>query len=1378
MKICPAAASRLFSGFFARLLLALLASGTAARADYVAVSFVHLWTSTTRDFSDVLLPGENILIDFNAGTTGGVPESGVATLTIPPEIVIHSWAYRNGRVESVEVNGQVVTVNVAEDGSLGDDGRSRFDITLSCSTKSIVDLPETARLLEFPVTVSMTDSSLGTATQTKTYEGQMAYSRLSVTADKSGPVKPGDIITYSINASAYPLEKFVSSRLTLQQAYATDIVAGSLTGTGGGTVTGSGQFVIDWTSNPGSVSASYQVKVRESWQIPPSVVEVENAGVHYRLVVERPEGGSRRTHNTAAPKLILPLDRGANEVTLEIDAPTEGLEIDEPFEATVTVSAQTSDPLTIAFPDGLLSSSDSEVFETDPPTVPAFTLDALNTERAFTVTVTPRDTGVANLLSRVSVDEGQSPTVYVSAEREVEVPSDADLQIREAGETPGEWRGNDFYRKTPAGPQLLEKSIALDGEYAFDVRVENDGDTDQVFVLKASETFGDDWDMVYVADGIGDVTTAIKSAAGISINLAPSASRDVQVSLAPTLDTFSGQKSITLTVYDEDSPGKPRDSVEAIVKRSEILLEIDPAYPLVGHVAEVAVKLRNATGAALSEVKPIFIVDDPDPFDPGATVELLAEESDPPSVASLADGAEATFVFRYRIKSEGGVRFKAEVGATTAGGDPYESPTGELDVQVGKVAIESFELVQTLPDKPFIAGKRAGMLVTLSNTSPIKQTLGWTTDISGGYARSYAVADGLELAPGESEHLLPMSDIAGDKFVTIKGSAANWELKLFGADESVEDYDGRSADLEQDDPKLIFVNIEPAVAVFPSWVQAGISVALAESITQKSIAYMNAALPMAGVSGSSPQPISIPAQPGSIVAERNYNLVGLGRFVERASIFSSVTRIVLLSPDDDRFWAPGVDGIVLENLDRVALLRARPGLADGSAAHEIAHSYGQLHYTGNDLVAKGYRIGPDKGEILKDMPDLMRPKAGADMWISDSVYDFMMGAMSGNPADPEMVVISGAIDGSDVVTADPWYTVWTDQVTTLSDEGAYSVATLDAEGTTLSEHRFDPSFEMEVILSADATEEPDLSLSASPFVFSMPRHKDLHTIRILKGATVLYEREVSPNAPSVEIVTQLEGATLEAGDATRIAWTASDPDGGALIASLEWSADAGASWTTIAIDHPESAFDWSTPDRSTRSGWIRLRVSDGLNTTTVLEGPFAIVGTEPELIVDVGGSAVIPLDAPAGLDASGSYASDGAALTYSWRAFLFPGDTPPVLDAPAAAATAWTPSGPGEYIFELLVSDSAGRAATAYKMVTVSEDATHVAGVDLSIRSLPGGRFELRWPDGLFVDLLRSSDLSPDSWIAILSGARSENGDRVLSLDEPALRQFFRLRAK
>src|SRR5690606_16437205 len=108
-----------------------------------------------------------------------------------------------------------------------------------------------------------------------------------------------------------------------------------------------------------------------------------------------------------------------------------------------------------------------------------------------------------------------------------------DLLIRETG---GDWGGDDFYRKTPVGPQLLEKTISLDGEYAFDVRVENDGESARSFVLKASETFGDDWDLVYLADGIGDATTPIKSAAGIPIDLAAGASLDIYVSLAPTLD--------------------------------------------------------------------------------------------------------------------------------------------------------------------------------------------------------------------------------------------------------------------------------------------------------------------------------------------------------------------------------------------------------------------------------------------------------------------------------------------------------------------------------------------------------------------------------------------------------------------------------------------------------------------------------------------------------------------------------------------------------------------------------------------------------------------------------------------------------------------------
>src|SRR5690606_29411139 len=116
--------------------------------------------------------------------------------------------------------------------------------------------------------------------------------------------------------------------------------------------------------------------------------------------------------------------------------------------------------------------------------------------------------------------------------------------------------------------------------------------------------------------------------------LEPGASQIVHVSMSPTLDTFSSQKSFTLTAFDAEDPTVPSDSVEAIVKRSEIIVEADPPYPLVGHTAEVLVKFRNTTGKPLANLTALATAA-AGVFDPQAVVEQLGDASEPASVPTL-----------------------------------------------------------------------------------------------------------------------------------------------------------------------------------------------------------------------------------------------------------------------------------------------------------------------------------------------------------------------------------------------------------------------------------------------------------------------------------------------------------------------------------------------------------------------------------------------------------------------------------------------------------------------------------------------------------------------------------------------------------------------
>jgi len=139
------------------------------------------------------------------------------------------------------------------------------------------------------------------------------------------------------------------------------------------------------------------------------------------------------------------------------------------------------------------------------------------------------------------------------------------------------------------------------------------------------------------------------------------------------------------------------------------------------------------------------------------------------------------------------------------------------------------------------------------------------------------------------------------------------------------------------------------------------------------------------------------------------------------------------------------------------------------------------------------------------------------------------------------------------------------------------------------------------------------------------------------GAT-LAERTQSASAPQLTLTAPRAGATVGGTRAVRVAWTASDADGGTLTSTVEASADDGASWRQI-YDGPTSAatlpaayFAGSAKAR------VRVTVNDGFRSTSVVSARFRTL--QPP--------ASVQIDAPlkgARVNSDGSLALSGSAST-------------------------------------------------------------------------------------------------------------------------------------
>jgi len=92
-------------------------------------------------------------------------------------------------------------------------------------------------------------------------------------------------------------------------------------------------------------------------------------------------------------------------------------------------------------------------------------------------------------------------------------------------------------------------------------------------------------------------------------------------------------------------------------------------------------------------------------------------------------------------------------------------------------------------------------------------------------------------------------------------------------------------------------------------------------------------------------------------------------------------------------------------------------------------------------------------------------------------------------------------------------------------------------------------------------------------------------------------REVSANSPSVQVTYPNGGESLE-GEAT-VRWRANDADDDALTYALQYSADGGETWQTVAVELSETSYTLPLDDLpGSAYALMKVIASDGVNTSS------------------------------------------------------------------------------------------------------------------------------------------------------------------------------------
>ncbi|MEL6134432.1 MAG: PKD domain-containing protein, partial [Bacteroidota bacterium] len=175
---------------------------------------------------------------------------------------------------------------------------------------------------------------------------------------------------------------------------------------------------------------------------------------------------------------------------------------------------------------------------------------------------------------------------------------------------------------------------------------------------------------------------------------------------------------------------------------------------------------------------------------------------------------------------------------------------------------------------------------------------------------------------------------------------------------------------------------------------------------------------------------------------------------------------------------------------------------------------------------------------------------------------------------------------------------------TPPETGPYAIEVLDSVGNILSSTSFGPD-------TADAQ-----NFELVSFSFFIPFPSEAKSIRLVSGSNVIDQIVGSDNAPETTVIFPNGGESL-AGPKVAIEWSSSDADGDLLSHTVQFSADNGSTWETLAVDYLDTVLTIDINSLAeTTQGLIRVLSSDGFNLATdESDGTFISPNNVPEVSI-------------------------------------------------------------------------------------------------------------------------------------------------------------------
>ena len=215
-------------------------------------------------------------------------------------------------------------------------------------------------------------------------------------------------------------------------------------------------------------------------------------------------------------------------------------------------------------------------------------------------------------------------------------------------------------------------------------------------------------------------------------------------------------------------------------------------------------------------------------------------------------------------------------------------------------------------------------------------------------------------------------------------------------------------------------------------------------------------------------------------------------------------------------------------------------------------------------------------------------------WVSVHNYNRLRNVIgvsgAAKPESSSMVLVTKTVVVSGMVSTnpesgaiDPLLVKDTNGTIELPVAGSYSIRFEDSSGQPLGAHAFEL--------------EKDSDGMKGPFSLVLPWNPDTKRIVLLHNNQPIASREASANPPTVTVTSPNGGETLNGATAT-FTWTAADLDGNSLTYAIDYSSDAGVTWSSVVSGWASTSY---IADLQTFAGGsqslIRVTATDGFIST-------------------------------------------------------------------------------------------------------------------------------------------------------------------------------------